>query len=215
MPPAESSAARGEASPESEVSDQSLVERCQAGDPKAFDELVTRYRAKVYAMAFNMVHNEAEAWDLSQDVFLKAWKALPRFEARSRFFTWLFRITHNVCYDFLRSRRIQSVGEFDDSYAPQGIEPGARTVPHGGDRPDHALTRSEVQRRIRDAIEQLSPDHRTVILLKEIEGFSYQEIADTVGCSLGTVMSRLFYARKRLQTMLVDVHAAMDCIFVE
>ena len=77
------------------------------------------------------------------------------------------------------------------------------------------MTRGEVQQRIRDAIEELSPDHRSVILLKEIEGFSYQEIADTIGCSLGTVMSRLFYARKRLQTLLADVHAAMDCIFVE
>ncbi len=201
--------------PESEVSDQELVARSQQGDMTAFDELVTRYRTKVYAMAFNMVRNESDAWDLSQDVFIKAWKALPKFENRSRFFTWLFRITHNVCYDWLRSRRIQSAGEFDDSIGPVGIEPGALTVPHGGQRPDHAMTRGEVQQRIRDAIEELSPDHRSVILLKEIEGFSYQEIADTIGCSLGTVMSRLFYARKRLQTLLADVHAAMDCIFVE
>ena len=84
--------------------DDALVVRCQAGDTGAFDELVTRYRGRVYAMIYNMVKSEADAWDLSQEAFIKAWKALPKFEARSSFYTWLYRIAHNVTYDWMRKR---------------------------------------------------------------------------------------------------------------
>ena len=190
-----------------ELSDGELVIRSQSGDMGAFDQLVTRYRGKVYAMIVNMIHNEADAWDLAQDTFVKAWKALPRFEARSNFYTWLYRIAHNVTYDWLRKRRVRGDGtEFDDSIRIEAIESAAPTAPRPIPRPDESAEKSELRLRIEIAIGKLSPDHRDVILLKEIDGLKYQEIADRVGCSIGTVMSRLFYARKKLQTLLKDAH---------
>lgn len=185
--------------------DEELVRRSQQGDMAAFDVLVTRYRGKVYAMIVNIIHNQAEAWDLAQDAFIKAWKALPKFEARSNFYTWLYRITHNVTYDWLRKKKIQSGTEFDETIKSDQVINAAPTAPKESSQPDDDLEKSELRLRIEDAIEQLSPDHRDVILLKEIQGCRYQEIADILDVSIGTVMSRLFYARKKLQTTLEDL----------
>lgn len=185
--------------------DAELVRRCQEGRHDAYETLVVRYRGRIYALILNMTGNDADAWDLSQDVFLKAWKALPRFEARSQFFTWLYRIAHNVTYDWLRKRRIGPGTEFDDALG-QTPAAGAVTVPQGSTAPDDRLRNKEVGARIAGALKELSPEHRAVLLLKEVDGLSYQEIADAVGCTLGTVMSRLFYARKRLQTLLRDLY---------
>ena len=162
-------------------------------------------------MIFNMIHNDADAWDLAQDTFVKAWKALPRFEGRASFYTWLYRITHNVTYDWLRKKKITSGGaEFDDAIGHEGIDAASRTTPTTADAPDVGMERAELGARIREAIEQLSPDHRAVILLKEVEGLKYQEIADSLECSIGTVMSRLFYARKKLQVLLADLSMATE-----
>lgn len=188
-------------------SDAELVARCQEGDARAFDELVTRYRGKVYAMIYNMVKSEADAWDLAQEAFIKAWKALPKFEARSSFYTWLYRISHNVTYDWMRKRKIQAEGEFDES-VQQSVDPKAKTIPFKEALPDEKLQHQELRERIEQAIAQLSPEHRAVILLKEVEGRQYNEIAEIVGISIGTVMSRLFYARKKLQSLLSDVYEA-------
>ncbi len=185
--------------------DDELVTRCQQGDNLAFDELVTRYRGRVYAMIYNMVKSEADAWDLAQEAFIKAWKALPRFEGRSSFYTWLYRIVHNVTYDWMRKRKIQAEGEFDET-VQRSIDPRAQTAPKAIPRPDDKLGHSEIRDRIEDAIAKLSPEHREVILLKEIDGRQYNEIADMVGISIGTVMSRLFYARKKLQSLLKDLY---------
>jgi RNA polymerase sigma-70 factor (ECF subfamily) len=184
--------------------DQELVVRCQGGDNNAFDELVTHYRGKVYAMIVNMIRNDADAWDLAQDVFVKAWKALPKFEARSSFYTWLYRITHNVTYDWMRKKKITAGTEFDDQVALEA-EPGSHTVPHQIRQPDEKIQGGELKAQIDAAIQELSADHRQAILLKEIEGLSYQEIADVMDSSIGTVMSRLFYARKKLQEKLKDL----------
>jgi RNA polymerase sigma-70 factor (ECF subfamily) len=191
------------------VSDDSLVKRAQQGDLKAYDELVTRHRGKVFAMIRNMVHNEADAWDLSQDVFIKAWHALGGFEAKAKFSTWLFRISHNVVYDSLRKRKIQGEGELNDEiFNSSRIDPSSMTTPSVADRPDHAMAHDELRRKIERALAQLSPDHREVVLLKDVQGFAYKEIADATGCSLGTVMSRLYYARQKLQTLLKDEYEA-------
>ena len=186
------------------VRDAELVKRCQAGDYSAFDELINLYRGKVYAMIYNMIRNDADSWDLSQDVFIKAWKALPKFEGRSAFFTWLYRIAHNVTYDWSRKKKISSSGEFED-YMVDQVDPGGLTNPKGVDSPDSELEREEVRGKITKAIDSLSTDHKEVVLLKEVEGMSYQEIADSVGCSTGTGMSRLFYARKKLKEILGDI----------
>ncbi len=185
--------------------DDELVVRCQQGDTSAYDTLVTRYRGRVYGMIYNMVKSEADAWDLAQEAFIKAWKALPKFEARSSFYTWLYRIAHNVTYDWMRKRKLQAEGEFDET-VQRNIDPRARTVPSGVARPDDKLAHTELRVRIEEAIEKLSPDHKAVILLKEVDGHQYNEIAEITGVSIGTVMSRLFYARKKLQSLLKDVY---------
>jgi RNA polymerase sigma-70 factor (ECF subfamily) len=160
-------------------------------------------------MIRNMVHNEADAWDLSQDVFIKAWHALAGFEAKAKFSTWLFRISHNVVYDWLRKRKIQGEGELNDEiFNSARIDPSSMTTPSVADRPDHALVHEELRGKIQRALAQLSPDHREVVLLKDVQGFAYKEIADATGCSLGTVMSRLYYARQKLQILLKDEYEA-------
>jgi RNA polymerase sigma-70 factor (ECF subfamily) len=193
-------------SPDSQdPADSALVMRCQSGDHRAFEPLVNRYRGKIYAMIVNMTGNDADAWDLAQEVFLKAWRALPKFEARSSFYTWIYRITHNVTYDWLRKKKIQPGMEFDDTLATPDIAAGALTVPHADNSPDSNMANRELGNAIQEALKQLSPEHRSIILLKEIDGLSYQEIADALSITLGTVMSRLFYARKKLQTLLQDI----------
>ena len=188
-----------------EISDHQLIEACQKRDAKAFETLVIRHRGKVYAMVQNMIKNEADAWDLSQEVFLKVWKALPKFEARAKFSTWLYRITHNVVYDWLRKRKIESAGELDDGILNESnIAAGARTTPTKIARPDDALANSELGKRINIALATLNTEHRETILLREVQGLDYKEIAKVMGCSLGTVMSRLYYARKKLKTLLCD-----------
>lgn len=183
-----------------------LIERCQNGDTSAFNDLVTRYRQRAFAMIYHMVRNEQDAWDLTQDGFLKAWKSINRFRGQSSFYTWLYRILTNITIDWLRKKQIESGAELNDEVGLD-VAPGALTVPHQEIAPRSALSDKEIRARIDEAIARLSPEHRAVVVLREIDGLEYQEIADQIGCSLGTVMSRLFYARKKLQSMLKDVYA--------
>jgi RNA polymerase sigma-70 factor (ECF subfamily) len=190
-----------------DVSELDLVKQCQAGNTEAFDQLVTRYRTRVFAMIYNMVHNEQDAWDLAQDSFVKAWKSIGRFRGRSSFYTWIYRIVMNVTIDWLRKKQVKGAGaEFNDAIQLKEIEPASRTLPKADPLPHERMEQSEIRARIDNAIAQLSPEHRAVILMKEIEEMQYHEIAEALGCSIGTVMSRLFYARKKLQNLLKDVY---------
>lgn len=186
--------------------DLELVARSQSGDTSAFNELVTRYRNRAYAMIYNMVRNEQDAWDLAQDGFLKAWKSISRFRGQSSFYTWLYRILMNVTIDAMRRKQIEGGTEFDDQIGLQNIAPGAPTAPKSEMEPAERMSDKEIRLRIDEAIEKLSPEHRTAIVMREIDGLEYTEIAEQMGCSLGTVMSRLFYARKKLQALLKDVY---------
>ncbi len=182
-----------------------LVALAQKGDLKSYDALVTRHRGRIFAMIRNMIHQEADAWDLSQEVFIKAWHALPRFEAKARFSTWLYRIAHNVVYDWTRKRKIVSAGELNDAiFERERIESGSFTTPSGGESPDDLMSLGELRLKIQIALDKLSPEHREVVLLKDVQGLSYKEIAETMASTLGTVMSRLYYARQKLQTLLKD-----------
>lgn len=186
-----------------------LVALAQQGDMRAFDALVTRHRNRIFAMIRNMTRNEADAWDISQDVFVKAWHALPRFEAKARFSTWLYRIAHNAVYDWSRKRKIESIGELNDEiFERDRIDPAATTAPSAAEAPDAALGHGELRAKIEQALAKLSPDHREVVLLKDVQGLAYKEIAEVMDCTLGTVMSRLFYARQKLQTLLKDEYDA-------
>ena len=193
--------------PQADVSELDLVKRCQDGDSEAFDELVTRYRTRVFGMIYNMVHSEPDAWDLAQDSFVKAWKSIKRFRGQSSFYTWIYRIVMNVTIDWLRKKQIKAGGaEFDDAIQLKEVDPASKTMPKGDAMPSEQLEQREIRAEIDKAIAQLSPEHRAVILMKEIDGMQYHEIAETLGCSIGTVMSRLFYARKKLQNLLRDYY---------
>ena len=192
---------------EADVPELDLVRQAQAGDSEAFDQLVGRFRTRVFGMIYNMVHNEQDAWDLAQDSFLKAWKSIARFRGQSSFYTWLYRIVMNVTIDAMRKRQVKGGGaEFNDEIQVKEIDPASRTVPHADALPHERMEQGEIRGRIDAAIAQLSPEHRAVILMKEIEDMQYHEIAESLGCSIGTVMSRLFYARKKLQNSLRDVY---------
>jgi RNA polymerase sigma-70 factor (ECF subfamily) len=192
-----------------EPDDLALVAKCQAGDTAAFNELVTRYRSRAFAVIYHMVRNEQDAWDLAQDGFLKAWKSIGRFRGQSSFYTWLYRILMNVSIDWLRRKHVAGGVELDDAIGLKNIAPGATTTPHVELAPAAKLSDKEIRSRIDAAIERLTPDHRAVIVMREFDGLEYQEIADALECSIGTVMSRLFYARKKLQTMLKDVYETL------
>ncbi|HEY8649961.1 MAG TPA: sigma-70 family RNA polymerase sigma factor [Chthoniobacterales bacterium] len=197
-----------EATPaEADVSELDLVKHSQAGNTEAFDQLVTRYRTRVFGMIYNMVHNEQDAWDLAQDSFVKAWKSIGRFRGQSSFYTWIYRIIMNVTIDWLRKKQVKGAGaEFDDAIQLREINPASRTVPKAEALPHEQMEQREIRQRIDAAIAQLTPEHRAVILMKEIEDMQYHEIAEALECSIGTVMSRLFYARKKLQNLLRDVY---------
>ena len=183
--------------------EQKIIRKAAKGDRSAFRELVLEHSHAMFRLAWRLSGDQNAAEDIVQEAFIKAWKALPKFESRARFTTWLFRISHNVVYDWLRKRRIQGEGELNDEVFDAGrIDPGAPTAPKQEKRPDEALEQSELQQRIEHAIGRLSEEHRDVILLREVQGLDYKEIAEVTGNSLGTVMSRLFYARKKLQNYL-------------
>jgi RNA polymerase sigma-70 factor (ECF subfamily) len=195
-----------EATP-AEVPELDLVKRCQTGDTEAFDQLVSRYRTRVFGMIYNMVYNEQDAWDLAQDSFVKAWKSIGKFRGQSSFYTWIYRIVTNVTIDWLRKKQLKGRGtEFNDELQVREVNAAARTVPRAEAAPHQRMEQSESRARIDTAIQQLSPEHRAVILMKEMEDMQYHEIAEALGCSIGTVMSRLFYARKKLQNLLRDVY---------
>ena len=192
---------------EADVSELDLVKQSQAGNTEAFDQLVSRYRTRVFGMIYNMVHNEQDAWDLAQDSFVKAWKSIERFRGQSSFYTWIYRIIMNVTIDWLRKKQVKGAGaEFDDAIQLKEINPASRTVPKADPLPHERMEQREIRQRIDAAIAQLTPEHRAVILMKEIEDMQYHEIAESLECSIGTVMSRLFYARKKLQNLLRDVY---------
>src|SRR5438132_271663 len=153
-----------------DVSELELVKRCQAGDTGAFDELVTRYRTRVFSMIYNMVHSEQDAWDLAQDSFVKAWKSIKRFRGRSSFYTWLYRIVMNVTIDWARKKQVKAgAAEFDDATQLKEIDPASKTAPKADALPYETMERSEIRARIDQAIAQLTPEHRAVTFMKTFE----------------------------------------------
>jgi RNA polymerase sigma-70 factor (ECF subfamily) len=170
--------------------DLELIHRSQAGDAEAFGELVTKYRTKIFNMIYGIVGNEYDAWDLAQEGFLKAWRSIHRFQGRSSFHTWLYRITINVTIDSIRRQCHRREVELDDAIPSFLPDPGVN------------YDLDEIRQQVYAALAQLTPEHRAVIVLKEIEDLHYHEIADILKLSIGTVMSRLFYGRKKLQSIL-------------
>jgi|SRR5581483_5750114 RNA polymerase sigma-70 factor (ECF subfamily) len=187
----------------SSASDEELVQGAKKGDTGAFEELVARHRDKIYARAFSMMRNEDEATDLSQEAWVKSWQRLKQFQGESSFGTWMTRIVINLCLDHLRRRkrqRTESIEEMDEESG--GVE---RQMPVVTANPTERLERAELRKRIDEALNLLSHEHRTVLVLHEFEEMEYKEIARTMECSIGTVMSRLFYARRKMAALLANL----------
>jgi RNA polymerase sigma-70 factor (ECF subfamily) len=183
--------------------DETLVRMSQKGDLTAFEELVARHRDKIYARAFSMMRNEEEAMDLSQEAWVKSWQRLKQFQGQSSFVTWLTRIVINLCLDQLRKRkrqRVESIEEMDEEHG--GVE---RQMPVVIVNPTERLERGELRQKIDRALGQLSYEHRTVLILHEFEEMEYKLIAKQMECSIGTVMSRLFYARRKMAILLAGI----------
>ena len=187
----------------SSADDQTLVRAAQRGNMAAFEELVARHRDKIYARAYSMMRNVEEAVDLSQVAWVKGWQRLRQFQGDSSFGTWMTRIVINLCLDQLRKhkrQRAESIEAMDEESG--GVE---RQMPVVTVNPTAGLEQAELRQRIDRALGQLSYEHRTVLVLNEFEEMEYKEIARTMGCSIGTVMSRLFYARRKLAVLLADL----------
>ena len=188
-----------------QTSDNVLVQRAREGDREAFRELVERYQRKIAALAVGMLRNREDALDVVQETFTKAFQSLDRFKGDSSFYTWIYRIAVNLSIDHQRR----------DAKMPQvPLEPADRSVeseqdlpafvPEGDERDDpFRLTQdAEIREQLAQAIAELTPEHRAAILLREVDGLSYEEISRVMDCPKGTVMSRLHYARRQLQVRL-------------
>jgi RNA polymerase sigma-70 factor (ECF subfamily) len=180
--------------------DVMLVKAASKGDMQAFEELVARHRDKIYARAFSMMRNEEEAVDLSQEAWVKSWQKLNQFQGQSSFVTWMTRITINLCLDQLRRQkrlRAESIEQMDEELG--GVE---RQMPVVTPNPTEGLERVELRRRIDEALAKLTYEHRTVLVMHEFDELEYKEIAKQMQCSIGTVMSRLFYARRKMAALM-------------
>jgi RNA polymerase sigma-70 factor (ECF subfamily) len=182
--------------------DIDVVHRVQAGDVAAFDALILKYRERLFGIIYNMTSNREDAADLTQDAFIKAFQSIHRFGGQSSFFTWLYRIAVNSALSHLRKARLRSFFSLermdsDEPVAKEVIE--ALTDKTGVDRDTYVR---ELQEKLNDALQKLSIKHRTVVTLFEIDGLSHQQIAEVMDCSVGTVRSRLHYAKQLLQSEL-------------
>lgn len=184
--------------------DRELVRRFKEGERQAFKELVQRYQQRIYSVAYGVVRDEEAALDITQETFIRAHRSLMGFQGASSFYSWLYRIATNVAIDHRRSqKRSKEHTEYDDGVRMEESGPGQLMTPaYSRSNPARELEQREVGRLLETAVEQLSDKLKAVFILREVEGLSYQEIADTLEISIGTVMSRLFHARQRLQEFL-------------
>jgi RNA polymerase sigma-70 factor (ECF subfamily) len=182
------------------LEDMALVRAAQRGDMQAFEELMGRHRDKIYARAFSMMRNEDDAIDLSQEAWVKGWQRLKQFQGDSSYLTWMTRIIINLCLDQLRKHKRQRADSIELLEEESGgVE---RQMPVVTSNPTERLERGELRQRIDRALALLSHEHRTVLILHEFEELEYKEIAKRMQCSIGTVMSRLFYARRKMAVLM-------------
>jgi RNA polymerase sigma-70 factor (ECF subfamily) len=186
-----------------EADDLSLVSRAKDGDDDAFRALVVRYQRKVYALALGVVKDADLAWDVAQETFVRVHAHLAQFEAKSSFSTWLFRIGTHLAIDSVRRERRslkEEVDEVNESHLAEGGE-GILSTALGNDPRENVLRR-ELADKMQEALATLPEKHRTILVLREVEGLSYEELAERLGIHKGTVMSRLFHARRKMQAAL-------------
>ncbi len=187
-----------------EIDEKTLVTRAREGDRQAFEALVRQYQRRVFRVAMGMLRNEEDALEVAQEAFVKAHQSLGRFKGDSAFYTWLHRITSNLCIDLLRRRRGEPV-EYDDGVLRDSVDAEVTdAAPAAPTSPVKAVLDRELGEKLRLALDGLSDAHRQILVLREVEGLSYEEISQALGIKKGTVMSRLFHARKNMQARLRD-----------
>ena len=172
-----------------------LISRCQQGDQEALKEIFDQYHKKVYGIAYGVVRQREEALDIVQEVFIKLHRSIRNFKGKSKFYTYLYRMAMNTAIDHSRKMRRSPFLSLDEM---EGFQPSEAIEK----RPDSILLHKELEGRVKVALEKLPTDQRMALIFREVEGLSYQEMAEAMGCSIGTVMSRLHYARKRIQELL-------------
>ena len=181
--------------------DMELVERVRSGDPDAFRTLFKQYHRRAFAVALGVVKNQDDALDVMQEAFIKVHKHIGSFQGTSSFYTWLYRIVMNLAIDHVR--RARKVVEFDDTVRKDDVVGDGTTVPrHPLSNPSKVLARVELSEHIQAALAELPEYHRAVIMLREVEGLSYEEMAKVLRVPKGTIMSRLFHARRKMQERL-------------
>ena len=184
--------------------DKELVEKVKKGDKKAFDLLVLKYQQKVANIISRYIHDHSEVFDVSQETFIKAYRALPKFRGDSAFYTWLYRIATNTAKNHLAAKGRRPPMDDVEAVTAEQMETGMRLKEHA--TPENLAMEAEVAKTIRQAVDDLPEDLRVAITLREIDGMSYEEIAEAMDCPIGTVRSRIFRARdaidKRLQPLL-------------
>ena len=184
-----------------EQNEQLLLEKAKAGDVAAFEELIEAYQKKVFNLALRMIGNADDAADLAQEAFIRIFKAISGFKEQSSFSTWVYRITTNVCLDEIRKRKNRRVISLDEELH---MDDGdiKRQVESDGPRPDEAAEREELRRIVNEAINSLPVEQRTAITLRDLNGMSYDQIAQILDCPAGTVKSRINRARQALKNVL-------------
>ena len=182
-------------------SDQRLVERVRAGDQAAYSSLVHKYKGRIYGIIYNLTSNREDANDLAQETFIKAFRSLDRFRGRSQFFTWLYRIAVNTTLSHLKKNRLRHFFNYED-LQEETVQAEWLDAMTSASRSDRPVILRELQEKLNEALQQLSPKHRAVVVLFEVEGMSHEEIAEILKVSTGTVRSRLHYAKQQLQSLL-------------
>ena len=180
-----------------------IIESVIAGNTQDFEKLVLENQNQVYNLALRMVGNEQDAWDISQDAFIKAFRSLDSFRGDSKFSVWLYRLTSNICLDFLRAKKRNNVVSLT-GFSPEEDEGTELEIPDERFSPDNLMDKRELHDALDSALRQLPEDQREILLLREISGLSYEEIAGSLGLEPGTVKSRIFRARKKLCKLLLQ-----------
>ena len=189
-----------------ELPDEKLIEITLAGKTRAFDELIRRHSRKLHVMLLQMLDSEADAYDVAQEAFLRAFRSLRYFNGQSAFYTWLYTIAANQARNFIRKRKRERSISIDNDENGDPLEKDADLADQAVDAdPVRGAHIKDIKSRLRDALAQLSPAHREVVTLCDIMGLSYQEISQMLHVSEGTLRSRIFYAHKQLQSLLGDI----------
>lgn len=185
------------------ISDLELVRKSQSGEVAAYDELVRRYQERIYATVYHMTSNHEDANDLAQEAFIKGFQALRSFKGDSSFYTWIYRIAVNKTINFLKQRKNRTHMSLNDIDFNAENDPDLVALV-SDKTPRRDMNLSELQEKLNEAMQKLSPVHRLVVTLHDVQGLSHEEIGKIIDCNIGTVRSRLFYARQQLQAYLSD-----------